>query len=980
MPPSTWVVAAGAPRPPNSGAPYQNTVGVVASIAYKPKFKASPALHVAVSWPPSKLPKVKAYRSGQFAPDDVDSLDSLGSHEASTKVSKQPPNMLSPQSTSMRRSAKVKPTATSATAAATTAATGSSSGGTAVALNGSSPVPPRRGSSSMTHKGRPSPTTATPMASSANSMLGTVLVLGSSKSDPRQDPAGSAGAAGASMQLTDNSTTATAALAADAGTADAGTAAPKEVRPSVRQRDSRMSRDNAQSFKRPKGRPSLTSPSPSLAEAVPDGSVRVHFRFGVVEQKRGFGGVWPFGQSVVAVAHLVPRELQFEFLTGAWPKPPVEMHSPVVTEDDAEMKLKEVLASEEDIEHPSSEAHGGAMSSIISGSASSSIDDPRARDAVMTVLATPVRSRLRMPEGGDPNVAQIPVELAYRMQTPNRQLAISKAPSELPARPKLPGILGFRGLAQVLLDHGVRSADLYTATTKLELFAIAKVQGVDLSVDQRDSTTEPNPRHAPSEAGAPLRPSSVLPGASRAFQYNQGQSRALKSSELLPQRGQGTLQGASLPGASKIISSTELKREKRVARFRLHQQLAAHDVYLRQQAAVEAATVLQAMWRARLARRRVRQLRRARKAYLRSLQIQSALKLQASWRRRQKRKTEPSFADIVLMLKRARTRALVSSLINDLITESVLKVRRSQMMLRVEHMLGGADAQPARHAPRSSTPGAKMPSAFTAGAMPSQLVPSRREPHRTPPPLPKASVVRGRASDPGVSSVGTTWHRGTLAYITKGAEDAILPAKGTHAHDAPRFDSSPAPSQPQSPVPQKPAPPLPPPLLPLARVSLPLPAAEAPGAAPVGLGAVAPIHSKPSIRAAQGDSPSVVSTPLSAALSAASSAADGPAEHDQVRLGGDEKQRLRATASLWLDFLGAHPSIDSRLETGTPSWNDVVTWAMWLFSRRRPKLQGGAQGGAQGGTPPRIERTQQTSREIKDLEGELKLPRRRRRS
>jgi hypothetical protein len=357
-----------------------------------------------------------------------------------------------------------------------------------------------------------------------------------------------------------------------------------------------------------------------LAEAVPDGSVRVHFRFGVVEQKRGFGGVWPFGQSVVAVAHLVPRELQFEFLTGAWPKPPVEMHSPVVTEDDAEMKLKEVLASEEDIEHPSSEVHSGAKSSIISGSASSSIDDPRARDAVMTVLATPVRSRLRMPEGGDPNVAQIPVELAYRMQTPNRQLAISKAPSELPARPKLPGILGFRGLAQVLLDHGVRSADLYTATTKLELFAIAKVQGVDLSVDQRDSTTEPNPRHAPSEAGAPLRPSPVLPGASRAFKYNQGQSRALKSSELLPQRGQGTLQGMSLPGASKIISSTELKREKRVARFRLHQQLAAHDVYLRQQAAVEAATVLQAMWRARLARRRVRQLRRARKAYLRSLE------------------------------------------------------------------------------------------------------------------------------------------------------------------------------------------------------------------------------------------------------------------------------------------------------------------------------------------------------------------------
>ena len=120
------------------------------------------------------------------------------------------------------------------------------------------------------------------------------------------------------MQLTDNSTTATAALAADAGTADAGTAAPKEsLRPSLRRQESRMSRDNAQSFKRSKGRPSLTSPSPSLAEAVPDGSVRVHFRFGVVEQKRGFGGVWPFGQSVVAVAHLVPRELQFEFLMSA---------------------------------------------------------------------------------------------------------------------------------------------------------------------------------------------------------------------------------------------------------------------------------------------------------------------------------------------------------------------------------------------------------------------------------------------------------------------------------------------------------------------------------------------------------------------------------------------------------------------------------------------------------------------------------------
>ena len=180
------------------------------------------------------------------------------------------------------------------------------------------------------------------------------------------------------MQLTDNSST--AALTADAGTADAGTAAPKEsvaVRPNLRRQDSRMSRDNAQSFKRSKGRLALTSPSPSLAEAVPDGSVTVHFRFGVVEQKRGFGGVWPFGQSVRAVAHLVPRELQFEFLTGAWPKPPVEMHSPVVTEDEA---LKKLLASEEDIEHPSVEPHDGAMSSSISGSASFSIDDPRARD------------------------------------------------------------------------------------------------------------------------------------------------------------------------------------------------------------------------------------------------------------------------------------------------------------------------------------------------------------------------------------------------------------------------------------------------------------------------------------------------------------------------------------------------------------------------------------------------------------------------
>ena len=374
MPPSR-VVAAGAPRPPNGGAPRQNSVGVVASIAYKPKFKASPALHVAVRWPPSKLPKVKAYRSGQFAPDDVDSLDSLGSHEALMKVSKQPPDMLSPQS-AIVRSAKAKPTASSATAAAT----GSSSSGAAVALNGSSPVSSRRGSSSsMAHKGRPSPTTQqqrdpSPVASSANSH-GTALVLGSSEPGPRQDPAGSADA---SMQLTDNSST--AALAADAGTADAGTAAPKEsvaVRPNLRRQDSRMSRDNAQSFKRSKGRLALTSPSPSLAEAVPDGSVTVHFRFGVVEQKRGFGGVWPFGQSVRAVAHLVPRELQFEFLTGAWPKPPVEMHSPVVTEDEA---LKKLLASEEDIEHPSVEPHDGAMSSSISGSASFSIDDPRARD------------------------------------------------------------------------------------------------------------------------------------------------------------------------------------------------------------------------------------------------------------------------------------------------------------------------------------------------------------------------------------------------------------------------------------------------------------------------------------------------------------------------------------------------------------------------------------------------------------------------
>lgn len=51
----------------------------------------------------------------------------------------------------------------------------------------------------------------------------------------------------------------------------------------------------------------------------PDGSLLVHLRFGIVEQGR-LSGVWPFGQRAQAIAHIVPRERQFEFMLGTWPE------------------------------------------------------------------------------------------------------------------------------------------------------------------------------------------------------------------------------------------------------------------------------------------------------------------------------------------------------------------------------------------------------------------------------------------------------------------------------------------------------------------------------------------------------------------------------------------------------------------------------------------------------------------------------------
>ena len=92
--------------------------------------------------------------------------------------------------------------------------------------------------------------------------------------------------------------------------------------------------------------------------------------------------------------------------------------------------------------------------------------------------------------GGAPSAAPPAIGMRqldrYRLRSANRATSFSHRPAALPptridaARFKL-GNLGFRGLAQLLLDHGVASVDLWAASSKHELFEVARRHHIDLS-------------------------------------------------------------------------------------------------------------------------------------------------------------------------------------------------------------------------------------------------------------------------------------------------------------------------------------------------------------------------------------------------------------------------------------------------------------------------------------------------------------------
>jgi len=71
----------------------------------------------------------------------------------------------------------------------------------------------------------------------------------------------------------------------------------------------------------------------------------------------------------------------------------------------------------------------------------------------------------------------------YRLMSTHRATSLSQRPASVPSRRmRFPlGNMGFRGLAQLLLDQGVHSVDLWSATTKHELFEVARRHRIDLS-------------------------------------------------------------------------------------------------------------------------------------------------------------------------------------------------------------------------------------------------------------------------------------------------------------------------------------------------------------------------------------------------------------------------------------------------------------------------------------------------------------------
>ena len=260
----------------------------------------------------------------------------------------------------------------------------------------------------------------------------------------------------------------------------------------------------------------------------------------------------------------------------------------------------------------------------------------------------------------------------------------------------------------MLLDHGVASSDLYTAASKRELFHIARVHNIDLHVDTGKPSAGARNRAGNSAIGlgsvggsSPPAERKVLAsaighGGSPLRRGGQGQSRRGEM-EQLRQQVQGTA-GRLVFGAmgkSRLHTSKDVRRQQRIERFRRHRALADLDKH----AAHEAAALMQAVWRGHRARTQYSLLRHHHALRMQQLRIRCARHLQSAWRRRSRRlQALPQFADIVISLRKAMTDLTIASLVDDLITESVLMTRRNQAMRRVDALFSPR-SEVSRHSP-----------------------------------------------------------------------------------------------------------------------------------------------------------------------------------------------------------------------------------------------------------------------------------------
>lgn len=468
--------------PPSSR---QNTVSI--PVVSRATYKQRVTLHVGVAWRESKLPRVRAYRK---APTDslMDepecNLQGMGGLvRGHTSMAAARASRESSEGSDKAREAK------SLLAAALAMGRPPDAGDTL----SNAPVESPQAIRSASPKRSASPIrSASPSPSHAR--------RGSAAGDAAAtDPAFTATSASERALLEPGKPEATREAASE------GTHASKEKSPTNnRRRLTSAGREQQQQSAQARRRR-----RPPERSIEPDGSVLVCMRFDVIEQER-LSGFWPFGQTVAAISHFVPREKQFDFLRGVWPEAP---SAPPSAADEAAIPVAAAAASPEPplatatltkhdaLQRPGEEveqatgtpttadampaatltgtvatgsesmgmpesrtdaliaheaipaAASGAAEHAAEHAAELSPTPPRAPTSrappTTTVLATPLRRTPRAVQHAGCEASIRPLD-AYRMRTPIPTFGVSQLPSSLPAlRLHVPGNLGFRSLAQV---------------------------------------------------------------------------------------------------------------------------------------------------------------------------------------------------------------------------------------------------------------------------------------------------------------------------------------------------------------------------------------------------------------------------------------------------------------------------------------------------------------------------------------------------